>query len=137
MNYKSLTWLFAVTLAAGCGNPNANSVSTLNQDAGQTYKIYAALSGSPSASDPDAYRIMAASSLNLDASSVVFCLSSLEKCNADPNMARVPGVVQTVDGVKAWVSKSYVKMLEGTNVTVYAKDAAGATITQTIKISAN
>lgn len=137
MIQKSFKWLFAALIATGCGNPNANSVSSLNQDAGKTYSIYAALSGSPSANDPDAYRIMAASSLSLDANSVVFCLSSLEKCNADPNMARVPGVVQTVDGVKAWVSKSYVKILEGTNVTVMAKDATGAAVTQTIKISSN
>lgn len=131
---KHLACLFALVALAACGTPNTESSL---QQSGATYQLYVALSDHQTTGDADVYRLMAASSSSLDASSVVFCMSTLSACNADANLLRVAGISQEVDGVKVFLSKSPIKISEGLSVTVFAKDTSGQAITQSIKVSSN
>lgn len=112
------------------------TTSSLKEDAqGKTYSIYASLSKAPSAADPDAYRVIASSTVALDPKSVQFCLSTLEKCTTDLTQTKIEGVAQKIDGLDVFVTKSFVKILNNTQVTVMAKDLNGIAHNQTIIIT--
>lgn len=122
------------TLATACAGTSTNS--SLREDTPiKTYSIYASLSKAPSAADPDAYRVIASSTLALDPKSVQFCLSTLEKCTTDLTQTKIEGVAQKIDGLDVFVTKSFVKILNNTQVTVMAKDLNGIAHNQTIIIT--
>jgi hypothetical protein len=117
-----------------CKESNSGLKDLAQADAAK-YSIFLSLSKDPSPNSPDAFRINAASSLSFDATSVQFCLSSKALCKSDPTQPKVAGVAMDVDGVKAFVSKSFIKVLNNTQITFIAKDTLGVEHTQTIKIT--
>lgn len=131
----ALTCIFVFgSLATACAGPT--TTSSLREDIpGKTYAIYASLSKAPSAADPDAYRVMAVGKVVLDPKSVQFCLSTLEKCTTDLTQPKIEGVAQKIDGLDVFVTKSFVKILNNTQITIMAKDMNGIAQIQTIKIT--
>jgi hypothetical protein len=118
----------------GCRESNSELRDVAQAEATQ-YSIFLSLSKDPSPTNPDAFRINAASSLNFDPTSVQFCLSSKVICETDPTQPKVAGVAMDVDGVKAYVSKSFIKIQNNTQITFVAKDTLGVEHKQTIKIT--
>lgn len=116
-------------------NRSGSSLRDLNQADASKYSIFLSLSKDASPTSADAFRINAASSLTFDAASVQFCLSSLALCKSDATQPKVAGVAMDVDGVKAFVSKSFIKIQNNTQITFMAKDSLGVEHMQTIKIT--
>jgi hypothetical protein len=134
MRQQLLVCLILASTVA-CGKQSNSAVKDLSQTEASKYSIFLSLSKDPSPTTPDAYRIIAASALNLDANSIQFCLSTLALCKSDLTQPKVAGVGMDVDGVKAFVSKSFIKIQNNTQITLMAKDALGVEHFQTIKIT--
>ena len=134
MRQQFLICLILVSTAA-CGKQSNSVLRDISQADATKYSVFLSLSKDPSPTAADAFRLQAATSLTLDPASVQFCLSSLALCKSDATQLKVPGVDMDVDGVKAFVSKSFIKVLNNTQITLMAKDTLGVEHFQTIKIT--
>ena len=134
MRQRLLICLILISTIA-CGKQSNSAVRDIAQSDAAKYSIFLSLSKNPSPTTADAFRIIAATSLSLDPAAIQFCLSTLALCKSDVTQPKVAGVAMDVDGVKAFVSKSFIKIQNNTQITLMAKDTLGVEHFQTIKIT--
>lgn len=124
-------------LVASCG-PMQDSSSALvtldgNVYVNKTRNIEFAIQETPNPTDPDAFKLMAASPYGMQAGTVRFCFGDLAGCQAGTAIS-VQGVNKVSNGKTIFESDKYVKVAAELQIHIFGRNNAGQDMVQSYQI---